>query len=234
MKNSFLLFILFLSQHILFAQHLVNLKSGEKLEGQVKSLQNGLLVLSFKGNDIVLKEQDITSIIFSKDLPSTEQSGEIKGVVTYYFNANYGDKPDVGATIWIKPLDSTKRLDKLMENFQIAKYCTNILKLSKKDDRCEKVLIELNANTPDKLKKLDEETLVEIIRFKKSENVIQLTADGSGIYSTKVSNGIYEVLIISQGRKGLSITEVNGQVSCSAVEVKDGKVVVINKKFDKM
>jgi hypothetical protein len=35
----------------------------------------------------------------SSDAPSG--AGTVKGVFTYYFNANYGSRPDVGAKVWI-------------------------------------------------------------------------------------------------------------------------------------
>ena len=31
------------------------------------------------------------------------QKGTIKGTVTYYFNDNFGDKPDTGSTVWLVP-----------------------------------------------------------------------------------------------------------------------------------
>jgi len=38
-----------------------------------------------------------------ESVDSVQQKGTIHGVVTYYFNRNYGDKPDVGASIWLVP-----------------------------------------------------------------------------------------------------------------------------------
>lgn len=37
-----------------------------------------------------------------------KRDGKLSGVVTYYFNENYGDKPDVGAKIYIINRDSAK------------------------------------------------------------------------------------------------------------------------------
>ena len=49
--------------------------------------------------------------------------GKLSGVVTYYFNENYGDKPDIGAKIYIKScteIDTTS-IDAI-EKYLIAKF----------------------------------------------------------------------------------------------------------------
>lgn len=55
--------ILFISSG-LSAQHTLVLRSGEKMSGEVKSLQDGVVKFAFKGNDMSFKVTEIASIQF--------------------------------------------------------------------------------------------------------------------------------------------------------------------------
>src|SRR3972149_2389822 len=102
--------LMFLNFCFVFSQHEIKLKSGETINGEVKSLLNGQLIVSFKGNNLKLEVSDIESIFFVKSTQSSKDAnsdkGELKGVVTYFFNKNFGDRPDIGATVLINRTDS--------------------------------------------------------------------------------------------------------------------------------
>ena len=57
--------------------------------------------VSYRGNEIIMNiptAQEVTS----KSPSSVEISkGKIKGILTYYFNVNYGSKPDVGSEVYV-------------------------------------------------------------------------------------------------------------------------------------
>jgi hypothetical protein len=60
----------------LLAQHTIVLKSGEKMNGEVKSLNDGSLKFMFKGNEMSFKVIDISSILFdSSEKPALSATG---------------------------------------------------------------------------------------------------------------------------------------------------------------
>jgi len=48
------------------AQHVVTMKSGEKMNGKVQSLKDGIISFDFKGNLMKLNVADVTSIVFNE------------------------------------------------------------------------------------------------------------------------------------------------------------------------
>lgn len=73
MKKTLFLFLTTTCYFFCNAQHVVNLKNGDKMNGNVKSLKDGVVTLQFKGNDIKLEVAEINSIVFdpSSGLTST-------------------------------------------------------------------------------------------------------------------------------------------------------------------
>ncbi|MBI3429051.1 MAG: hypothetical protein HY050_03130 [Actinobacteria bacterium] len=47
----------------------------------------------------VIPIRTISKIVFHES-NKTSPAGTLEGVVTYYFNKNYGDKPDVGSEVF--------------------------------------------------------------------------------------------------------------------------------------
>jgi hypothetical protein len=84
-KLSILLCILFFSLNIQ-AQHLVSLKNGEKMNGKVQSLSNGIVDFLYKGNVMKLKISEIYSITFGE----TGESGG--GLTTAAGEREVGEK----------------------------------------------------------------------------------------------------------------------------------------------
>jgi hypothetical protein len=50
----------------LHAQHTLVLKSGEKMNGEVKSLNNGEIKFNFKGNEMTFKVAEVSSLLFDQ------------------------------------------------------------------------------------------------------------------------------------------------------------------------
>jgi hypothetical protein len=61
------------------AQHTLVLKSGEKMNGSLKSYQNGTAVFEFKGNEMKFSSAEVASIIFD-DRPAVAEPTGQKGV----------------------------------------------------------------------------------------------------------------------------------------------------------
>lgn len=64
------------------AQHTLTMKSGEKMSGEVKSLNDGTLKFVFKGNEMSFKVSEISSISFEGQAakPSGSVNASTKGV----------------------------------------------------------------------------------------------------------------------------------------------------------
>lgn len=54
------------------AQHVVTLKTGEKMNGKVQSLKDGVISFEFKGNMMKLNVSDVTSVSFSEAVETTK------------------------------------------------------------------------------------------------------------------------------------------------------------------
>src|SRR6187402_1966280 len=66
-----------------FAQHSLVLKSGEKMSGQVKSLNEGVVKFLFKGNEMSFKVSEISSIQFDGAAPAASSTTSSTKGVTY-------------------------------------------------------------------------------------------------------------------------------------------------------
>lgn len=56
------------------AQHVIVLKSGEKMNGEIKSLNDGVIKFAFKGNEMSFKVAEVSSLIFDSSAPAVVQS----------------------------------------------------------------------------------------------------------------------------------------------------------------
>ncbi|MFM2207246.1 MAG: hypothetical protein RL213_1221 [Bacteroidota bacterium] len=70
MKKILLAATVFVSAVSLHAQHVVSLKTGEKLSGKVQSLSNGVVDFLFQGNVMKLRVDEIYSINFADQATS--------------------------------------------------------------------------------------------------------------------------------------------------------------------
>src|ERR1043166_6491309 len=66
MKKIFSFLIIMVLAHASIAQHTVVLKSGEKMNGKVQSLKDGVINFDFKGNVMKLNVSDVSSISFGE------------------------------------------------------------------------------------------------------------------------------------------------------------------------
>ena len=57
------------------AQHTVTLKSGEKMNGKVQSMKDGVINFEFRGNVMKLNVTDVSSIVFSESSENMKTAG---------------------------------------------------------------------------------------------------------------------------------------------------------------
>jgi len=74
MKRFNLFLLLLVLPFVGMAQHTLMLKSGEKMNGEVQSIKEGMLSFSFKGNIMNFKIVEVTSISFDESAPSVAKA----------------------------------------------------------------------------------------------------------------------------------------------------------------
>lgn len=233
-----LLALIFAASTRCLSQTLVTLKSGETINGTVTSLLNGVLKVTFKGNVINIKQSDLKSIDFVKDdakqvaaTKTTSNNGELKGVITYYFNRNYGDKPDIGAKIYVRKTDTTGRKLSPTAKYERAAVLKYLVDNKVDVEKYSSQLKEMNGDTKAGFDELSSAVIKDIYSIDRDETAKVVTADGNGSYSVKLSPGLYEVIITSKGRTSLTVAEINGKIATKIVLIKADDVKTIDYRF---
>jgi len=131
-----------------------------------------------------------------------QQQGRIKGVVTYYFNANYGDKPDVGSVVLL----FADKVDISTNEFVV---------IGLGGDK----VMEILSDTPKSTRR--------DVTFLDSTRV-----DASGSFSfDSVAPGLYTVFIQSSHSKGKESRDFLHRIVCLHVEVTLGRTVDASESF---
>ncbi len=230
---------LLLIPFITFSQNQIKLKSGESIDGNVKSLVNGILTVTIKGNNLTFKQSDVESIFFQKEKAQTQlqavnqaQKATIKGVITYFFNKNYGDKPDVGAKIYIRKADTLNKKSSDIDLYQRVKVCRSLIKMNSNVEQCKKTLQDSNIQTDKDFDELNTRVIHDLMNIEFNNSIKKITADGNGNYSTSIEPGLYEVIYISKGRTDLTVAEIQGKIDSNIIDLKAGDEVIKDKRFD--
>lgn len=134
------------------------------------------------------------------------QKGDLFGTVSYFFNENYGFKPDSGSEIWIwrsdqyPDFDANQLIDFLFGRIQLTKDAERAL-----------------AST--------------LMRIQYAKDTLKASADGNGAFQRKLSPGRYYVLVQSAHRKNLNLLEVTGKLSFHIVDIAPNEQANIDAKF---
>lgn len=250
--KHFILFLLLTNINSTFGQHALLLKSGERMNGKVERFKNDTLTFSFKGNKMLFKSSDILALYFDDkkvaiEQPSSsaksveqKQEGKISGVVTYYFNENYGDKPDVGTEVLIIDVAHVPNLHSAtIDSFLYVKTYKSLYNLYDKGggkipEDVIRIIKAYGVETKEGFDNLDNRAGEELfkMRFDKAFYTIKLITDGNGGFSSNVPVGNYYVYIRSNHRDGKNMTEVLGRVVFKKVEVRAGETATVNAKFN--
>jgi len=141
-------------------------------------------------------------------LPKPEvivDTGSIKGVITYYFNENFGDKVDVGANVWLVEGELAVSTAEAFLGGNEQMIIRNDTELQSARDRGE-----------------DAETIRKMVKDYKV--IHRTTVDGNGNYEMKdIPVGKYTLFIQSKHRKQLNARDVLGVLRTLPVEVKKGQ-----------
>lgn len=194
---------------------------------QVKSGQDTLYEQLKKRdiNKMTQREYEYFMLMKRKEVQSQGASviehGILTGVVTYFFNDNYGDKPDVGSEIFILP-EKYKDTCLQLLRFQSEVLSRTTAELSR----------ELGHEYPhQKMSQSDFEQLethvslfIEELKYDKLSDVNKVLANGNGSFSIYLTPGKYYLIARSAHRKSYSNkVEMYGQIDMAIGQVKAGQ-----------
>ena len=155
------------------------------------------------------------------------QRGELVGTANYYFNANYGEKPDAGSNVYIiSPEDAPGITADQFKKYLLLRVAAN----TTSPEFAKEILTKYNAQIDD-WKFIGEELGKSLLTVISSKKTIKLTADGNGSFKMKLRPGRYWAIVRSAHRHALSLLEADGQVSFHEVEIEAGDQANISAKF---
>jgi hypothetical protein len=179
---------------------------------------------------------------------SEAKKGDLIGVVTYFFNENYGYKPDVGAEIDIIPVDGYPGLDlKILHEFDFASLAMTGVNQNEilttdnaitREYKTKALTVEMQQLAKYGIKTHDdwmaycrraEQTLQDAVT---RGGTFHLTADGNGNFKRSMKRGKYYVVIQSKHRNGNNAFESLGKRFTQTVEIKVDEESDVDAKFE--
>ena len=157
-----------------------------------------------------------------------KEPGKISGVITYFFNDNFGDKPDVGSKIFIVPADE---VDTNYEKNVIEEKQNLVNDQKKLNEHWDKLKTTYNISDVDQFIRLDEKTKDFIDVYKKSKNIKEFAANGNGNFFSTLPAGDYYVLVESSHRTGNSRTEKSHKLDMRLITIDPAGEKTVNVKF---
>ena len=199
----------------------------------------------FKSKDISTLHFDETAQIKVEINDSLKQvvekikEGQISGVITYFFNDNYGDKPDIGAQVFIIDTLQIKNFNvNTVDSFYYGKTYRSLYefynakgKKRKMPDNILEQVKKYGVESKEQYESLDYRTAKELMKIKNS-NALKLVVDGNGKITSAIRPGIYYVLIISNNRKNISVTEISGKYKLEILKIKSEETNNFSTNFD--
>lgn len=136
------------------------------------------------------------------------QSG-IHGIVTYFFDDNYGYKADLGGDVWVIDAAEIPSFDK----WTVATY--------------------VQAHPGDKsFDEVDQKTFMLLINLRVNKKCHHQTIDGNGSYSMKISPGHYYLYMRSANRKAQTMTEMQGKIYWKEFDIASDEDIEVSQKFE--
>lgn len=253
MKKIFLIILTNCIYYSINAQQIIQLKSGEKINGKLEKVFGDSIVFNFKGSKIKLASSEIGAIFFDEKLlqeakpniSSEIKGGKISGVATYFFNDNYGDKPDVGAVIYF--LDSVTAATfqhknstevgiktQVVFNYVMGSAYRDMVATYKSihekvPDDVLKGVTTYGVETDEKYKQMGDDAMQNFVLIDFASE--KVTADGNGSYSKNLKPGTYYVIIQSKHRERLNNVEAMGDIDFKIIRLKSGDEINFSYNF---
>ena len=230
-----------------FSQHMLILNTGEKLHGKLIEVRNGKIKFQFQNNLMMFKEKDVVLIVLdtlslsllSIDKQKPTEGSIIKGVVTSHLRKNTGNKPDVGAKIYVINVNDLDNTDTLtISNFIFARSVElkllNLegMSLEEYENYKYRELSKVDAETRGKLNLLHENAVMAVNKIRDNVKTIKLIADGNGSFLKTLKPGIYYILIESNEKSDLILMEHIRNIKTFRIRLGSGDEEMISADFD--
>ena len=177
-----------------------------------------------------------------------ERKGELSGVVSYFFNKNYGYKPDVGAKIYVFLEDSYPKtstelflkfglVGRLIRTRDLNLEMISTLSSSTDSERnavqkATSDLEKIGIRNDKDLELLNMDAVKAFNDIESGKDTIVLTADGNGAFKRSLTPGNYFIIIQSQHRRGDGIFEVGGKIFSRSFKIVGDDEVNISFEFE--
>lgn len=155
----------------------------------------------------------ILALTFGLTITSCSRQSKVTGVVTYFFNENFGQKPDVGAEIYF-----LEKGDQDLFDFTLQWRSSKISPHHKEnynkilDWKIDMFKDKMNENSfADSLlviqtaEALERENAISYFKSLMKNDQLKCTANGSGEFSIALPKGKYYVLVVYSHRDAIDI-----------------------------
>ncbi len=250
MKIILVIVLIWAFSYLSFGQNVLFLKNGDKINGKLEGYKNDSIIFKFQKTKLKFRTNDIVAIYFDEktapqNINNLKNSKETKqldckilGVVTYYFNKNFGYKSDVGAVVYVVDSSITHNIEfATIDTFHLGNIDRNISSVYKSmhekvPDNIKTEISNYDFDDDDIFNALDLRASKNIDKIINSKDVIKTVVDGNGNYSIKIKPGIYYVYIISNFRRGATMTEILGKIYCERIVINEGEDINVSTKFE--
>ncbi len=174
------------------------------------------------------------------------KKGTLSGVVTYFFNNNFGYKPDIGSEVMLVSKVASPEFDfSVVEKFLQVNL---IMTLRSLEIHNAAMLAKIGMRTPtpiaagelEKAGIANESDWAALTKqaadmwsiAERGNKTIKLVADGNGSFKRSIPPGEYYVLIRSKQRTGSNTLEIFGKVQAKKVVISSDEEVSVSAKFE--
>ncbi len=205
--------------------HTIELITGESIEGDFIKGDNQAVTIKTGNGEKEIPINSITRIVFKKDT----EKGTLKGVITYYFNDNIGDKPDVGSQVYVMRIKRNwgKETKSFLSNPEVEDFVNGLWTYTSANttrsitksssgrrsllpgesafiSKMTEELREMGADTEEGFKRIDEKAFKILNDIKIFEKIqpYHAVVDGDGQFELQLPPGSYFVVVLSNHRKG--------------------------------
>jgi hypothetical protein len=169
----------------------------------------------------------------SRQAEQANRKGELTGSVSYFFNDNYGYKPDVGseAFVWRKGV-YPESLPLNLAKYHLLKSTLTLKSIGGELNQWQKkMLVESGIGSAQDLETMGG-TLFDQLRVVIDDmRTIKLSIDGSGGFRHSLPPGDYYLLVRSSHRSSTSLLEVSGDWDVQAFTIAPGEEAGVTVKF---
>jgi hypothetical protein len=156
----------------------------------------------------------ITFFTIGTLISSCNRQSKVSGVVTYFFNHNFGQKPDVGAEIYFLEKGENDLFD-FTVNWTSSKVSPNHRENISKISTWQLEILKGNLNEKfiadslfqiENSEAIDRENAINYFKSLMKNDQLKCTANGNGEFNISLPKGHYYVLVVFSHRDAIDIS----------------------------